>query len=662
MPLTIVIGLFFMQLAGFTLNTSTLIAIGMSVGILVTNSIVVLEAIVRRLKETGHPKEAARLGAKDATIAVLASAGTNIVVLFPLAMMGSLIGQFIKPLALTMLIMTAVSLFVSFTLTPLLCSVILKPQSGERRGLLAWMQRKWDRGFDGVVAGYRAALGFAERRRWAAVLAIIAVVALFVHSLSLAGKVGFDMLSDPDQGRVAVKLEFSTRYDLARTVGRVREAEARLEGLPELKHILTTIGKVEGVIGQSSEGVYLAQILLRFSERDERSLSIENLKDQVRSRLVGYPDAIVTVSMPAIIGGQESDIEMVIAGDDFDTLDRLALDVKAFAEAMPSIIDPDTTVRHGKPELRIRPDRAVLGDVGVPATGLGLALRGNLEGLEAGTFKQGARNYDIVVKLQEEPGKQQVEGFLFPGAPGHPVPLTSLARVEEGRSPVQVTRKDKRRITKIFANLGPGKPLGTAVDEIIATADANTSFPPGYDYHFAGQYEYMAEAQSALGEAGLISIILVVLSLAAVMESFKQPVLILVTIPLALIGVLWALAAAGLSMDIFVIMGIVMLTGIVVNNAILIMDQFNVHVREGVPRHRAMIGAACERFRPIIMVTIAAVLGMLPLALGRGIGAEIRNGVGVASVGGILVSGVLSLVVVPILYDLFTRGKYRPEK
>ncbi|MBN2133307.1 MAG: efflux RND transporter permease subunit, partial [Sedimentisphaerales bacterium] len=254
-----------------------------------------------------------------------------------------------------------------------------------------------------------------------------------------------------------------------------------------------------------------------------------------------------------------------------------------------------------------------------------------------------------------EKGKAQVERFMFPGAPGQPVLLGNLARVEERTVPIQITREDKRRVSKVFANLASDLPLGTAVDSLSAKIDADAYFPPGYDYEFTGIYEMMGEMQAEFGEAMLTAVVLVILTLAAILESFKQPWLILVTLPLALIGVLWALAIGGQSLDTFVILGIVMMIGIVVNNAILIMDQFNVHVGEGIPRHKAMITAACERFRPIIMITMAAVLGMLPLALGRGIGAEMRNGVGIASVGGILISGILTLIVMPILYDLFTR-------
>jgi len=657
MPLTIVIGLFIMQALGYSLNTSTLLAIGMSVGVLVTNSIVVLEAIVKRLSETGDVKQSARLGTGEAFIAVLASAATNIVVLFPMAVMGGMLGMFIRFFAMTMVIMTAVSLFISFTLTPLLCSVILKPREEGSRSLLAVMERGWNRMFEGVLGGYRALLSFTERRRWAAVVILLAVAGLFVHSLGVAAGLGFGFFSEADRGEMFVKLEFPTRYSLAQTTKRVRQAEAILCDLPELRHMLTTIGKVEGMFGQSSEGVHLAQLLLRFSEKTERTVTIEELQNEARARLASYPDAIITVSLPSFIGGQSSDIELEIAGEELNTLDRLALRIQELAGSISGIQDPDTTVREGKPELRIIPRRAVLADLKSPATGLGTALRANLEGLEAGTYKQGARNYDIVVKLEEREGKRQVRDFLFPGTDGHPLVLASLGHVVQDMAPVQITRKDKRRVSKLFANLDPALPMGSAVDRISAVIDEQGELPPGYGYKFAGVYEVMAEGQQNLAEAGLIGIILVILTLAAILESFKQPLVILVTLPLALIGMFWALALGGKSIEMFAIMGGVMLIGIVVNNAILIIEQFNLNLKAGQRRHEAMVAAACDRFRPVVMITLAAVLGMMPLALGQGLGAELRQTCGIASVGGILVSGVLTIIVLPVMYNLFTRNR-----
>lgn len=655
MPLTIIMGLFFMQAVGFTLNVSTLLSLGMSVGILVTNSIVVLEAIVKRLDEGQSPREASRIGASEAFVAVLASAGTNVVVLFPIAIMPGMIGLFMKPFALTMVIVTLVSLFVSFTLTPMLCSLLLKPKKKDSRSPLAYMERGWNAVFDRFVALYRLLLQTAERHRSVAVLMLLIIGLIFMHSLKIAGSLGSSMGAEPDRGEVFVKLEFAASNPLTRTTESVTAIEERLKSLPHLRHILTTIGKVEGMFGQTGEGVYLAQILLRFNDRTDRAEKIDDLMGQARARVAEFPGIIYTVTKPNFSGGQASDIEFEISGPELETLDRLALEVQAIVNEIPGFRDPDTTVRPGKPEIRVRPNRTVLADLDFPATTLGMALRGNIEGITAGTFKRDARNYDIVVKFAEEEGKDQVRDFLFPAAPGRPISLTSLGSVEEGQAPIQIPRKNKHRVAKLFSNLYPSLPMGTAVELLSAEIDKRGLMPPGYSYAFGGTYEIMAEGQEALAEAGLIAILLVVLMLAAILESFKQPALILVTLPLALIGVFYALWLGGHSMGIFVMMCVVMLIGIVVNNAILIMDQFNVHVAAGMPRHAAMVNAATERFRPIVMITLAAVLGMLPLAFGQGIGAEMRNDTGLASAGGILVSGILTLLVMPILYDFFTR-------
>ena len=655
MPLTIIMGLFFMQMVGFTLNVSTLLSIGMSVGILVTNSIVVLEAIVKRLDEGKSPGEASKVGASEAFVAVLASAGTNVVVLFPIAIMPGMIGLFMKPFALTMVIVTIVSLFVSFTLTPMLCSLMLKPKKKDSRSPLAYMERGWNRGFDGIIALYRRLLQFTEHYRVAAILLLVVIGAIFMHSLKIGGSLGSAMGNEPDRGEVFVKLEFSPSNALDRTTETVTAIENSLEDLPHLRHILTTIGKVEGMFGQTSEGVYLAQILLRFNERTERKETIDELMEMARERVATFPGIIYTLTMPNFTGGQSSEVEFEIAGPDLELLDSLALKAQQIAQNIPGFRDPDTTVRPGKPELRVKPNRTVLADLDFPATTLGLALRGNIEGITAGTFKRNARNYDIVVKFAEEEGKDQVRDFLFPAAPGRPVSLTNLGSVNEGLAPVQIPRKDKFRVAKLFANLDSSLPIGTAVELLSAQFDDQAPLPPGYKYDFVGMYEIMSEGQEALAEAGLIAILLVVLMLAAILESFKQPILILITLPLALIGVFYSLWWGGYAMGIFVLMCVVMLIGIVVNNAILIMDQFNVHVSAGMSRHGAMVNAACERFRPITMITLAAVLGMLPLAFGKGIGAEMRNDTGLASAGGILVSGILTLIVMPVLYDLFTR-------
>jgi len=537
----------------------------------------------------------------------------------------------------------------------MMCSLLLKPKKKDSRSPLAYMERAWNWGFDGIIAVYRGMLQFTEHYRLAAILVLIIIAVIFVHSMKVGASLGSSMGREPDRGELFVKLEFSASNTLARTSETVTAIEERLQSLPHLRHILTTIGKVEGMFGQTGEGVYLAQILLRFNDRTDRKETINDLMLLAQEKVALFPGILYTLSKPNFTGGQASDVEFEIAGPDLETLDSLVLQAQNVAAEISGFRNPDTTVRPGKPELRVRPNRTVLADLEFPATTLGLALRGNIEGITAGTFKRDARNYDIVVKYAEEEGKDQVRDFLFPAAPGRPVSLTNLGTIEEDLAPIQIPRKNKSRIAKLFANLEPSLPMGTAVEVLSAEFDKRAPLPPGYKYEFVGTYEIMAEGQEALAEAGLIAILLVVLMLAAILESFKQPVLILVTLPLALIGVYYSLWWGGYSMGIFVMMSVVMLIGIVVNNAILIMDQFNVHVAAGMSRHSAMVNAASERFRPITMITLAAVLGMLPLAFGKGIGAEMRNDTGLASAGGILISGILTMLVMPVLYDLFTR-------
>lgn len=653
MPLTILISLFFMQQMGYTLNVVTLMSTGLSVGILITNSIVVLESIIKRFNENGNAKEAARIGSNEVFIAVLASAGTNLIVLFPIAFMGSLVGLFFSKFAWTMIIMTVVSLFISFTLTPLLASIFLKASKPGRRSILTWIGSGWDRGFDAFTVVYAASLRFFERRRWAAVLFLAVNIAVFAASLGIAGKVGFDFFPKPDNAELMVKLEFPTSYSLVHTLERIKEAEERLKDLPELRHYVTNAGKISSNSpAHASEGVYLAQFLLLFSEKDQRSISMKELCAQAQKAMEGFSDCMVTVREISGIGG-ETPIELSIAGDDLQTLDGIALRVEKLARDIPGIVEPETTVRTGKPEVRVRPRRAVLSDLGMPPTALGMGLRANFEGITAGTFKAAGRNYDIVVKLNAEPGKEQVGALQMPGAPGRPLALSGLADIEDTRAPVQINRSDKQRVSKIFA--GADGPLDRIVENLREQIDTQGQLPPGYRYFFTGDIEFMAEANAAMADAGIIAILLTFLVLAAILESFRQPVIIMVTLPLGLVGVLWSLAVTGLPINMFVMLGGVMLIGIVVNNAILIIDQLNQLVASGVHRHEAMVRAATDRFRPIVMITAAAILGMWPLATAKGIGSEFQDSIGVSSIGGILVSALLTLLVIPILYDLFTR-------
>lgn len=654
MPLTIVISFFFMQMLGFTLNISTLLAMGLSVGVLVTNSIVVLEGIMGHFQKTKDAWKSAIEGADEVAIAVIASAGTNIVVLFPIGMMGSIVGQFFRPFAWTMLTVNVVSLFISFTLTPVLCALLLK-ESSSKKSLLNKMERLVNGALEKFIGRYMVILKWISDRRWACTLILSLSAGVFVYSFSLGPKIGFSFMPVPDNGGVFVKLEYPTSQNLEATVHRVKEVENQIKDLPGLAHMFTSVGKADAILGQSSEGVYLAQILLKFVEKTKRELGVQDLMREIRKRLATYPDCIVTVSIATLVGGQEVPVEMEISGENLNELGRIVAQIKDMAQDMTGIVGTDTTVRAGKPELRVMPRRAILADMGATPRSIGMMMRANLEGLKAAVYKSGARTYDIRVKLAEEQGKSQISEFNIPGGGDKSLIMSGISDIQERLMPVQITRTDKQRVVKMLATLSPDMPLGTIVRQLKERVESEAIMPPGYAYTFRGQYERMNETVAAFMEAGILAIMLTYLTLCAVLESFKRPFLIMMTVPLALIGVLGALYLARYSINSFVLLGFVMLVGIVVNNAVLILTHAQANREKGLEPHPAMLGALQGEFRAVIMVTMAAILGMLPLAIATGLASEMTVGIGVASVGGIAISSVLTLFVIPIIYMLFTR-------
>jgi len=655
MPLNIVIGFFFMQYLNYTLNLSTLISIGLSVGILVTNSLVVLEAIMKRFAETGDARQAAIEGTSASTIPVLASSGTNIVVLFPIANMGSMVGLFLEPLATTMLIMTAVSLFLSFTIIPLLSSILLKKNTNES-GLLRKMETGFNGWFNRVTQWYMDMITMAQNNKVASALFIVAFVVLMLHALSLAPLIGGGFMPTADMGNVTVKLEFPTSYGLEQTRLRTLEAVKIARSLPDVNSVLSAVGKVDGGFGRSSEGVYLAEVKLRIADKDKRSISIDEFLAKIKKSFSTFTDAIVTISIPSPAGGSEAPLQVEYSGENLNVLDQIATTVKAKAEDIAGFISMDTTVRSGKKKIKVIPKRDVLSESQMAAVNLGTALRGNVEGLKAATFKKGDRNYDIVVKFAENDGSEQVKEFSFAGKDGKQIALTNFGQLDKVIAPIQIIRKDKQRIAKFESYLSKKLPMGNAMNYV--SEFSRKVMPVGYELKPTGQVEMMHDAQMNLAEAAVIAVVLVLLTLAAVMESFTMPAIILLSIPPMLIGMLWALYLTGYSISIFVLMGGVMLIGIVVNNAILMLEEYNNLAATGaMPKKQALVQACGTSLRPVMMITLAAVLGMLPMAFGSGIGSELRTDIGISSAGGILSSAIISMFLVPIVFSFFLRDK-----
>lgn len=654
MPVTIVISLFFLQLCGLTLNLSTLLAMGLSAGILVSNSIVVLESVVRRFESAGASREArwtaAREGAAEQTVAILASAGTNVVVMLPIAMMSSLMGKFFVPFATATLIVNAVSIVVSFTLTPMLCALVMKPEA-EQTGRLARWGRSWEATLVRWGVAYGAWLRRLGARRGARAVAALGFLALLAVSIAFGTRgLGFALLENDDWGRAFVRLEFPDYYDLARTQAATLAIASRIGEDPDAVSVLATPGRADALAGQASEGVYLAQIEVVYKPSEERpGRGIDRILEALRAQLREEPDLIATVTMPSYVSGMSSTIQYNLKGPDLTVLTDRAQRLQALAFALPGLAQLDTTARDDKPEVRIRPDRAVLADMGLDAAAVGTMVRAGVDGVEAASYKEDLKTIDVRVKFAEREGAAQIGELPIPAAPGLPVPLSAFTEEVRTGQKVMIFRHDKERAILFGGNERPGYAAGTVGDQLQALADENGITGDGYSLAAVGASEMIGESVADFGEAMLLAVAMTFLALAAILESWRRPLLVLATVPMALVGVLWALQLAGLAVSIFVLLGGVMLIGVVVNPAVLIVDKMAQLEAAGEGRADAMCHAVAQTFRAVVMVIVASGLGMLPIALSTGIGAVNRIGIGAASVGGILVAGALTLLVLPFL-------------
>ena len=660
MPVTIVISLFFLQLCGLTLNLSTLLAMGLSAGILVSNSIVVLESVVRRFASAGTSREArwaaAREGAAKQTVAILASAGTNVVVMLPIAMMTSLMGKFFVPFATATLIVNAVSIFVSFTLTPMLCALAMKPDA-EQTGRLARWGRAWDATLTRWGGAYGAWLRRTGAHRAARAGAAAALLALLAVSIAFGTRgLGFALLENDDWGRAFVRLEFPDYYDLARTQAATLAIAQRVGEDPDAVSVLATPGRADALAGQASEGVYLAQIEVVYKPSEERpGRGIDRILEALRAQLREEPDLIATVTMPSYVSGMSSTIQYNLKGPDLTVLTDRAQRLQALAFALPGLAQIDTTARDDKPEVRIRPDRAVLSDMGLDAASVGAMVRAGVDGVEAASYKEDLKTIDVRVKFAEREGAAQIGELPVPAAPGLPVPLSAFTEEVRTGQKVMIFRHDKERAILFGGNERPGYAAGTVGNQLQALADESGITGDGYSLAAVGASEMIGESVAGFGEAMLLAVAMTFLALAAILESWRRPLLVLATVPMALVGVLWALQLAGLAVSIFVLLGGVMLIGVVVNPAVLIVDAMARFEAAGEGRADAVCHAVASTFRAVVMVIVASGLGMLPIALSTGIGAVNRVGIGAASVGGILVAGALTLTLLP----MFAMGRRR---
>ena len=657
-PVTIIIALIVFPFFDCTFNLVTMSAVGISSGILVANSIVVLENIAARFQRGGDGgvKSTVAKAAGQVAVAVCASALTNIVVFLPIATMKTLAGRFFVPFAIVITAATFASLFVSFTLTPILSSMFAGRGAGVNRAL-TFVLAPWNACYNATARFYRATLFPALRHP---VLLIAAVAVLSAAGFAyLVPRLQLDFIPTMDKGEMTVRLEYPADTALEKTAERTLELARKIGALkdsagdPLAQSVTISVGKTQGILGAVSQGAYLAEIAVKLKDMTARRETIQDVAERLRDVCREEPDVIWSALVPLVIGGSAQSAEFRILGDDFDTLNAAGLATARDAAADPSCADVSHSIRIGRPETRLYPKRAVLNDLGVTPDALGTSLRASFAGLKCSRFTKGDRSYDVRVRFAEEDGFSQVDALNFPGADGVPFALDSVARKERVMKPVQIVRSMKRRAVTVYANNARGYGLGTTLG--VLRAAAGKHLPPGYDTTVGGTAEYMDETFGEFALVTSVAIILTYLLLAAIMESWTMPFVVLFTVPFAYLGMFAALWVTHTTFTVFGLLAGIMLVGVVVNAAILIVDERTVLLGRGIAPRAATLKASAAKFRPVLMSSAASLFGMLPMALGSGLGSELRAAIGIGSVGGILLSAVVSLYLIPALTSLARR-------
>ncbi|MCP4752913.1 MAG: efflux RND transporter permease subunit [Proteobacteria bacterium] len=652
MPFSIISTFLVLQLSGFSLNMMTLMGLSTAVGVLVTNSVVVLENIFRHKGIGKNRKEAADVGTSETAVAVFASALTNIVVFLPIASMSSMIGQFFKEFALTVTYATVFSILASFTITPMLASLILpekKPREGRiSRGLDA-MFAAWERVYGKLLAGL-----LKNRKRGTALLVLS--FALFVGVMvKVAPKVGFEFFPIMDQGDVNIEVELPEGYNLGEAAALLQTIEDKIAGHPEVERILTTLGSM----GDLDKGTNLALAKVKLIDSEKRDFTSVQMVTQFIEDLSVVPNAVIRVTNVSSGGDSgRAPISFYLLGQDVDKLEDYKRRILDRIRDIPGLINLKTSSKSGKPEITLVPDRRKVTEAGLTVMDLAMTLRASVEGLVATKYRESGNEYELRIKLAAESiNTPEKIGNLAVVSPRGIYKLSQLAEVTFTEGYSKILHKDKANSIEFSGYTAAGVPLGDVVERINART-AEFQFEEGYRLDWGGDAEMMQEAMIDMSRTFVIALVLTFMLLAAILESFTQPLMILMTVPLALIGVFSGLVVTGSTMNIISMLAIVMLLGIVVNNAILLLDYTNLLRKQGKTVREALIEACPTKLKPIVMSTVAILFSMLPMALGMGSsGTEMRQPMGIVSIGGLIVSAVMTLFVIPAIYFIFSREK-----
>lgn len=665
LPASIIPTFIAMYVLGFSLNLMTLMAMSLVVGILVDDSIVVLENIYRHMEMGKDKRTAALEGRNEIGFTALSITLVDVVVFLPLALTGGMIGSILREFSLVVVFSTLMSLVVAFTITPLLASRFGKLEHLRENSIWGKMNIGFERFIDALKNDYSKLLAkVLNKKRWL----LIATLILIIGSIALvpAGFIGGAFIPKTDQNNLVINMEIEPEATIYKTNLLTRQAEEMILAQPEVEKVFASIGFVSGSVSGTGSNANLSELTLTLIDRKKRKMSSEDFSLYMQQKLSkSIPGAKFTVSETSITGNATSaPIEVAIKGVSIEKVREVAEEYKKVVESVPGTQYVKLSVKDRKPEVGIKLNREKMSIMGLNASQVGVTLQNSFSGIDASLFKQEGNEYDIQVALNnsDRSDVRNVGNLPFINSQGKTVLLKQFAEITEALGETSLQRIDRLSSITVQANVF-GRPTGTVADEIKSKAEA-LKVPEGVQIEFLGDSKSQGDAFGSLGLALLTAFILVYLIMVALYENAVYPFIVLFSIPVALIGALLALALSMETLNIFTIIGMIMLLGLVSKNAILIVDFTNKLKDEGYAVKDALIEAGKERLRPILMTTLAMIFGMLPIAIASGAASEIKNGMAWVIIGGLTSSMILTLFVVPCMYLIIERliNRFSPSR
>lgn len=646
----IVLGTFaVMNVLGMGLNMITLMALSLSIGMLIDDAIVVRENIFRHMETGEEPKVAAQRGTAEIALAVLAVSSTIIAVFLPIAFTGGIVGTFLRDFGLTVAIAVVLSLVEAFTLAPMLSAYFFKRMEPHRLG--DRRETRVERAFNRLFSGYHRVLSWSLQHR-PAVLGI--GFAMFFASLAVIPFMTTAFAPESDQGAFSVTMELPSGSRLAETDNAARRLEEILLQQPGVKHVFSTIGSDDGAVEKATLNVKLASKGAGVTQRATAAV-----RRDLEQAAAGAKLSIEPASTTAMIGGgtvigaiRGKPVQFSVEGASYQDIDEASARIMEAIRAVPGAVDVDRSLKPGRPSLQVALDQARATDLGVSTGQVGSTIRTLVNGDTVGAFSAGSDDLDVVVRLQESDRRAPGDLLRLPVLTnrGALIPLSAIAQTVQAEEPPVIERQDRQRQVIVGASY-----QGRDQAEVIADARravARLQLPPGVTVTVSGQAKYTDEAFSSMGLALGLSVMFIYMILVSQFRSFIHPLTIMLALPFSIIGALLALFLTGKNLDMMAMIGIILLMGLVTKNSILLVDFTNQLKRRGYSTRDALLAAGPIRLRPILMTTLAMIFGMIPVAAGAGPGAELRQGMGIGVIGGLLTSTLLTVVAVPVAYSL----------